>query len=68
VFDSATTSLLKAVLDEVCAQIPPSDTSLRTHVASKILECARNGECSIEELQNAGQRALRARPTMWWSA
>jgi len=57
-FDSATTNLLRAVLDDVCAEIPRSETNVRTHVAAKLLECAGNGERSIEALRNAGKQAL----------
>lgn len=36
--DPATTSLLRAVLDEVCVHISSNDTGARAHVASKILK------------------------------
>ncbi|TKV73675.1 hypothetical protein FDV58_36310 [Bradyrhizobium elkanii] len=63
-FDVDTTALLRAVLEEVCENISIYETSARTHVASKILEAASNGQLSIDELKAAGQRALKA-PTMW---
>jgi hypothetical protein len=63
-FDSATTKLLRVVLDEVCSGISLSEISLRTHVASKLLECAQKGESSIEELQRVGRQALRAAPAL----
>ena len=57
-FDPATAALLRAVLDEVCANIPQLETSTRTRVASKILEAATKGECSVEDLKEAGREAL----------
>jgi hypothetical protein len=39
-FDPATAALLRAVLDELCENIPQLETSTRTRVASKILEAA----------------------------
>jgi hypothetical protein len=65
VFDRPTTSLLRAVLDEVCSEVSRSETTTRTHVASKLLECAGRGERSIEDLRDAGRQALRAAPTNW---
>jgi hypothetical protein len=63
--DRSTTSMLRAVLDEVCAEISRSETTIRTHVASKLLECAGDGELSIDDLRDAGRQALRAAPTVW---
>jgi hypothetical protein len=48
-FDTETTSLLRAVLDEVCATVSRYETAARTHVASKILEAAARGETSLED-------------------
>jgi len=64
-FDSATTALLRAVLDEVCESVSRSDTGARTHVASKILEAAKKGETSLEGLRQTGREALSRAPTMW---
>jgi hypothetical protein len=63
-FDNATTKVLRAVLDEACSEVSRFDTSLRTHVASTLLECAQRGERSIEELQNVARQALRTATTM----
>lgn len=63
-FDADTTALLRAVLEEVCENISIYETGARTHVASKILEAASNGQLSIDELKAEGQKALNA-PTMW---
>jgi hypothetical protein len=39
-FDTATTALLRAVLDEVCASVSRSEMGARAHVASKNLDAA----------------------------
>ncbi|WMT78231.1 hypothetical protein [Bradyrhizobium sp. Ash2021] len=43
-FDAETTALLRAVLEEVCENISVYESGARTHVASKILEAAANGQ------------------------
>ena len=57
-----TTALLRAVLDELCENVPRVETSTRAHVASKILEAATKDEWTVEDLKAAGRQAL---PTMW---
>ncbi|WGD54144.1 hypothetical protein QA641_09740 [Bradyrhizobium sp. CB1650] len=64
-FDPATTALLRAVLDEVCEKVSRSETSARTHVASRILEAATRGEASPDSLKQVGREALSEAPTMW---
>lgn len=64
-FDPATTALLRAVLDEVCEDVSRYETGARTHVASRILEAATNGDTSPERLKEVGREALHAAPTMW---
>lgn len=64
-FASETTALLRAVLNEVCRELPADETGTRTHVASRILEAASRGETSIEVLKQIGQTALTSAPTMW---
>jgi hypothetical protein len=64
-FDTATTALLRAVLDEVCERVSRREIGARTHVASKILEAATRGEVSLDELRHAGRDALSRAPTMW---
>lgn len=64
-FASETTALLRAVLNEVCRELPADETGTRTHVASRILEAASRGETSIEVLKQIGQTALTSSPTMW---
>lgn len=63
-FDMQTTALLRAVLEEVCENIPVSETCARTHVASKILEAAARGQLSANALRAAGCKALNP-PTVW---
>lgn len=64
-FDSATTALLRAVLDEVCEKVPRTETGARTHVASKILQAATRGDTSTDRLKQIGRHALPQAPTMW---
>ena len=64
-FDTATTALLRAVLDEVCESVSHREIGARTHVASKILEAATKGEISPEALRQVGRQALSRAPTMW---
>ena len=62
-FDTATTALLRAVLDEVCES--RRETGAKAHAASKILEAAAKGETLPESLKFIGRRALSEGPTMW---
>jgi hypothetical protein len=64
-FDSATTALLRSVLDEVCESVSGYKTGARAHVASKLLESAASGETSAGGLTALGRRALADAPTMW---
>nr|WP_247436074.1 hypothetical protein [Bradyrhizobium sp. 139] len=63
--DAATTALLRAILEEVCEAVSPSDSGVRAHVAAKLLEAASNGERTPERLKNVGIDALRQAPSMW---
>ncbi|MCG2632616.1 hypothetical protein L6654_39100 [Bradyrhizobium sp. WYCCWR 13023] len=63
--DPATSVLLRAVLDEVCQEISRSETGLRAHVASKLIEAATKGETTAERLRQVALEALRSTPTMW---
>jgi len=63
--DTATTALLRAVLDEVCESISQRKIGAHTHVASNILEAAVKGEVSPETLKQVGRDALSHVPTMW---
>ncbi|WP_426611194.1 hypothetical protein [Bradyrhizobium sp. McL0616] len=64
-FVTATTALLRAVLDEVCEGISSRETGARSHVAARILEAASRGEVSPEGLRQVGRQALSQAPTMW---
>lgn len=63
--DAATTAVLRAVLDEVCEDVSRYETGARTHVASKILEAATNGDTTPDRLKEVGREALSGGPTMW---
>ena len=63
--DAEMTALLQAVLDEVCADIPPWDTTTRVRVAERLRAVARRDRCSSEDLKRAGQDAVTRAPTMW---
>lgn len=60
-FDSATTALLRAVLDEVCEDVSPSEVGLRRRVAFKILRSAARGD----DLRQIGRDAPSRTPTMF---
>ncbi|NEU99744.1 hypothetical protein FNJ47_28955 [Bradyrhizobium sp. UFLA 03-164] len=55
--DGETVAVLRAVLDEVCSDVPRSDTTRRTSAASGLLQAVREGRSSIEELRRAGRAA-----------
>jgi hypothetical protein len=56
--DIETVGLLRAVLDELCANVPPYDVSIRTDVACRLLAVAKLGELSIDDLRRAGKEVL----------
>ena len=64
-FDTATTALLRAVLDEVCESVSRREIGARTYVATKILEAATRGEVSVDGLKQIGRDSLSRTPTMW---
>ena len=64
-FDAANTALLRAVLEEVCEDVSRHETGARTHVASKILQAATNGDTTPDRLKEVGREALSGAPTMW---
>lgn len=64
-FDSETTAILRAVLDDVCQSVSRCETGTRTHVAARILEAARQGETTPDSLKQIGRKALGDAPTMW---
>jgi hypothetical protein len=63
-FDAQTTALLRAVHDDVCQTVSRYEIGTRTHVATKILEAARQGETTLEILKQVGHKALTDSPTI----
>lgn len=63
--DAEMAALLRAVLDEVCAEIPPWDTTTRGRVAARLSDLVRSRQCSVDDLRRAGGDALVRAPTMW---
>jgi hypothetical protein len=57
-FDSRTIAAMRAVLVEVCSHIPPSSSSTRVAIASRLLECASMGEKSYGSLLAVARRAV----------
>ncbi|MCK1691063.1 hypothetical protein [Bradyrhizobium sp. 145] len=64
-FDTSTTALLRAVLDEVCESASRRQIGARTHVATNILEAAARGEVSPETLKQVGRQAQSQAPNLW---
>ena len=64
-FSPERTAVLRAVLSEVCESVSPYDTGTRAHVACKILEAAGRDQSSVDDLKEAGRKALNDAPTMW---
>jgi hypothetical protein len=63
--DTDMSPLLRAVLEEICANIPESEVATRQRVAAKIFEATRNDHWSLDDLRRAGWDALNSAPTMW---
>ena len=63
--DAKTAAVLRAVLEELCAEVAREDTVTRTGVASTLLAATRHGHLSVDELREAGRAALRPPPSMW---
>lgn len=53
--DAEVAALLRVVLDQVCAEIPPWDTATRERVAARLRAAAREDRCSFEDLKRAGR-------------
>ena len=64
-FDTQTTALLRAILDEVCRDVSLHATGTRRHVAVKILEAARQGETMVDGLTRVGRDALGEASVSW---
>lgn len=63
--DAEMAALLRAVLDEICAEIPLWDTTTRGRVAARLSDLVRARQCSVDDLRRAGRDALIRAPTMW---
>jgi hypothetical protein len=63
--DSNIISALRTVLDDFCGHLPASSVTARTLVASTILEAARSGQQTYDDLKEAGLQTLKSAPTMW---
>jgi DNA-binding transcriptional ArsR family regulator len=63
--DAEMAALLRAVLDDVCADLAPSETATRERVAARLSDLVRSGRCSVNDLRRAGRDALIRAPTMW---
>ena len=49
---------MRAALEDVCQQMPLSATALRTHIASRMLERASQGEADFEDFREVGYLAV----------
>jgi DNA-binding transcriptional ArsR family regulator len=63
--DAEMAALLRAVLDEVCADLAPSDMATRERIAARLSDLVGSGQCSVDDLRRAGRDALTRAPTMW---
>jgi hypothetical protein len=63
--DPETATLLRSVLNELCAHVHHHDRGTRVDVASKLLEAVKQGRSTADELRQVGQQTLRQTPTMW---
>jgi hypothetical protein len=63
--DAETATLLRSVLNELCAHLHHFDRGTKVDVASKLLEAVKQGRSTADELRQAGQQVLRQTPTMW---
>jgi len=58
-FDSRTLARMNLALDRVCQTVVGGEAhSVRKRVARRIIKCARSGKTTVEELTNAGERAV----------
>ncbi len=57
-FDTPTTTLIRAIHDEVCRGISRDETGTRVRVATRLLEAASRGERTADGLRTVGRSAL----------
>jgi hypothetical protein len=63
-FSLEVTAMLRAVLDDVCADVAEHESSKKALVASKLLESASRGVLTVDALRAVGRQALQT-PSMW---
>jgi hypothetical protein len=56
--DPKTVSVLRSIHSEVCESVAAGAVTIRTHVASRLLEAAHGGKKLKRELKPIGQAAL----------
>ncbi|MET4492956.1 hypothetical protein ABIA94_008562 [Bradyrhizobium sp. LA7.1] len=57
-FDTVTTALSRAILDEICEGVSGYEMGAKAHVASAILEAVAKGATSPDSLKSIGRRVL----------
>ncbi len=58
-FDSRTLARMNLALDRVCRAVVDGEAhAVRKRVARRIIKCARSGKTTVEELTDAGERAV----------
>ena len=57
-FDPESLATMREVLDDTCREIPLGQNKVRTYVATALLDCASNGDCSVDGLKYAASVAL----------
>jgi hypothetical protein len=58
-FDDRTRANMDVVLEEICREMPHGgDHESRKFIAERLMECAREGRCSLSELNSVARRAL----------
>ena len=62
--DADAAALLRAMLDEICAGLPLSETATRERVAARLRKIVREDCRSLEDLRRVGRNALVHAPTM----
>jgi hypothetical protein len=58
-FDDHTRANMDVALEEVCQEMTHGgDHASRRFIAERLIECAREGRCSLTELNSVARRAL----------
>ena len=64
-FDAVVTALFRAVLDEVCVDVPTHEAGKKVLVVPEPLESAPKGGLDADNLRAVGRRAPLPAPSMW---